>query len=90
MPFGEFQERLLCLRLRDTIDKNPVARTQGELLCDGVPVLVGQRCSDQWIGKIHKGSESSSEGDMFDAGSDSLADDIECSLSGDLRTVGVS
>ena len=60
------------------------------LLREEVPVLVGQRCLDHLAGNIQKGSDTSKEADVFDTGSDSLADDVKSSFSGDLRTAGVS
>ena len=60
------------------------------LFRDWIPVFVGQRCLDHRAGWVHEGDNTSSEGDMFDTGGDSLADDVECPFSGDLRTVSVS
>ena len=90
MFLGEFPKCLLCLRLRDSVDKKRVTRTQDGLFCEGVPVLVGQRCLNQWVGKIQDGTDSSNEGDVFNTGSDSLSDDVERTLPGDLGTTGVS
>jgi len=90
MSFREFPEGLLCLCLRDAIDEDPAARIQGTLFCEWVPVFVGQRCLDHRAGKVHEGDNSSSEGDMFDTGGDSLADDVKRPFSGNLRKTGVS
>jgi len=90
MLFREFPKGLLCLCLCDGIDEGPVARSQSTLFCNWVPVFVGHRCLYHRAGQVHEGADSSSEGDMFDTGSDSLADDVECSFPGDLRAAGVS
>ena len=90
MSFREFPEGLLCLCLRDTIDEEPVTRSQSTLFCDWVPVFVRQRCLDHWAGQVHEGDNRSSEGNMFDTGGDGLADDVEGPFSGDLRKTGVS
>ena len=90
MFFREFPKRSLCLCLRDRIDEDPVARSQSTLLCNWVPVLVGHRRLHHRAGQVHEGADSSGEGDMFDTGSDSLADDVECSFPSDLRIAGVS
>jgi len=90
MSFREFPEGLLCLRLRDAIDEEPVARSQGMLFCDWVPVFVGQRCLDHRTGQVHEGGNRSSEGDVFDTGGDGLADDVEGPFSGDLGKTSVS
>jgi len=90
MFFGKFPEGLLCPCLRDGVDKKPAARVQCGLICEGVPVLVGQRCLNNRVGEIYNSGNTSGEGDTFDTGRDSLADDVECALPGTLRTVGVS
>ena len=83
----KFSEGLLCLFLRDDVD---ATRTQGKLICGGIPVFVGQRCPNQRIGKINNGADSSNEGGMFDTDGDSVAYDVDCSPLGVLRTVEVS
>ena len=77
MFFGEFPEGPLCLRLRNGVDDGSVTSSQSSLLREGVPVLVGQRCLNLRIEQIHKGADSSSAGDVFDTGGDSLTDDVE-------------
>ena len=84
MFFGEFPQGFLRLRLRDGVDKGRVARTQDELLCEGVPVLVRQRCLNQGTAEIQDGADSSGKGDTFNTSVNSLTDDVECSLPGDL------
>ena len=90
MFFGEFPEGSLCLRLRNGVDDGRVASSKSSLLREGVPVLVGQRRLNLRVEQIHKGADSPGAGDVFDTGGDSLTDDVERSLSGDLRTAGVS
>ena len=90
MFFGDLPEALFRLCLRDGVDKSSVARSQGTLLREGVPAVVGQRCLNHRVGEIQSCADSPSEGNMFDTGGDGLADNIECPLSGQLRTIGVS
>ena len=60
------------------------------LLCERVPVFVGQRCLYHRAGQVHEGGNRSSEGDVLDTGGDSLADDVERPFSGDLRKTSIS
>ena len=50
-------------------------------------MLIGQGRLNDGLGEIQKGADCSDIGDMFDTGCDSLADDVECSLPGDLKPI---
>ena len=90
MFFDKFPEGLFCLGLRNCIDESRVPRSHGDILWQGVPVLVGQRCLNDRVGKIYNSADSSYEGNMFDTCGDSLTNYVQGSLSGDLVTICVS
>ena len=53
-------------------------------------MLIGHRRLNDGLGEIQNGADCPEIGDMFDTGCDSLADDVESSLLGDLKSTGVS
>ena len=90
MIFSKFPEGLLCLCLRDSVYESPISHTQSNILPQGVPVLVGQRCLNHRVGKVQKGADGSNKGNMLDTRGDSLTDDVKCPFPGDLTSARVN